>query len=166
MSDFRFTVAFLLPEKARRTKNFRELLSYAHSMGFQTLLSSCQNDSMLLLRAGKPRCTPLEVANLFIALHLLAAQRRKDLIIVGTIDQSKYEHCLFATLSIEKFHNWSHHLMNKLAGRDVSEAEPLQAHPGPQADRPPATEQTESTQADTTKPLTVVMSDDEARVLH
>lgn len=166
MSDFRFTVAFMLPEKVRRTKNFCELLDYAHSMDFQTSLSSCLNDSQVLLRAGKAHCSPLEVANLFVALHLLVAQRKQDLIIVGTIDQTKYEHCLFATLSIEKIRHWSEHLMNRLAGRDVSEEEPLQAPSGPQEERPPATGQTESTQSDTSKPLTVVLSDNEARVLH
>ena len=115
MNTFRYTVAFMLPVKAKRTKNFRELLEYAHSMAFEFLVSDCLDNSELLLRAGKVRCTPLEVANLLIALHLLATQRRQDLIIVGRINQVKYQHRLFATLSIEKLRHWSQHLTNMLA---------------------------------------------------
>jgi len=105
----------MLPVKAKRTKNFRELLEYAHSMGLEFQVSNCLDNSELLLRAGKVRCTPQEVANLLIALHLLGTQRRKDLIIVGRINQMKYQHCLFATLSIEKLRHWSEHLTNMLA---------------------------------------------------
>ena len=115
INTFTYTVAFRLPVKASRTKNFRELLEYAHSMGFEFLVSNCLDNSKLLLRAGKVRCTPPEVANLLIALHLLATQRRQDLFIVGRINQVKYQHCLFATLSIEKLRHWSQHLTNMLA---------------------------------------------------
>jgi hypothetical protein len=115
MNTFTYTVAFMLPVKAKRTKNFRELLEYAYSMGFEFLVSECLDNSGLLLRAGKVGCTPQEVANLLIALHLLASQRRQDLIIVGRINQVKYQHCLFATLSIEKLRHWSQHLTNMLA---------------------------------------------------
>jgi hypothetical protein len=122
MNTFTYTVAFMLPVKAKRTKNFRELLEYAHSMGFGFLVSSCLDNSELLLRAGKARCTPLELANLLTALHLLATQRRQDLIIVGRINQVKYQHCLFATLSIEKLRHWSEHLTNLLATNRLYEA--------------------------------------------
>jgi len=115
INTFTYTVAFRLPVKASRTKNFRELLEYAHSMGFEFLVSNCLDNNELLLRAGKVGCTPQEVANLLIALHLLASQRRQDLIIVGRINQVKYQHCLFATLSIEKLRHWSQHLTNMLA---------------------------------------------------
>ena len=63
------------------------------------------------------------MADLLIALHLLATQRREDLIIVGTIDRVKYQHCLFATLSIEKLSNWSEHLANVLT-RNRSDEDP------------------------------------------
>ncbi len=115
MNTFTYTVAFMLPVKAKRTKNFRELLEYAHLMGFEFLVSNCLDNSKLLLRSGKVRCTPPEVANLLIALHLLATQRRQDLIIVGRTNQVKYQHCLFATLSIEKLRHWSQYLTNMLA---------------------------------------------------
>lgn len=120
INTFTYTVAFRLPVKASRTKNFRELLEYAHSMGFEFLVSNCLDNNELLLRAGKVCCTPQEVANLLIALHLLASQRRQDLIIVGRINQVKYQHCLFATLSIEKLRHWSQHLTNMLATNRLS----------------------------------------------
>jgi hypothetical protein len=121
MNTFTYTVAFMLPAKVRRTKNFGELLEYAHSMGFEFLVSDCLNNNGLLLRVAKVRCSPLEAANLLIALHLLAAQRRQDLIIVGRINQVKYQHCLFATLSIEKIRHWSQHLTNMLATNRLDE---------------------------------------------
>ena len=115
MKDFSFTVAFLLPVKAEKTKNFRELLKYSDDLGFKTSFSRCIGDSQILLRAGKRACTPLQVANLLIALHLLATQRKEDVIIVGAVDGVKYQHRLFATLSIEKIRNWTTHLSDKLA---------------------------------------------------
>ena len=115
MKDFRFTVAFLLPVKAEKSKNYRELLKYAEIMGFQARSSRCIGDSKILLRVGKVASTPLEVANLLIALHLLATQRKEDVVIVGTVDHVKYQHRLFATLSIEKIRNWSDHLFNGVA---------------------------------------------------
>jgi hypothetical protein len=124
MNTFTYTVAFMLPAKAKRTKNFRELLEYARSMGFEFLVSNCLDNSELLLRARKARCTPLELANLLMALHLLATQRRQDLIIVGRINQVKYQHCLFATLSIEKIRHWSQHMTNMLATNSLYEEAP------------------------------------------
>jgi len=121
MNTFTYTVAFMLPAKAKKTKNYRELLEYAQSMGFKFLVSGCLDNSELLLRARKTRCTPLELANLLMALHLLATQRRQDLIIVGRINQAKYQHCLFATLSIEKIRHWSQHLTNLLATNNLYE---------------------------------------------
>ena len=121
MNTFTYTVAFLLPVQAKTTKNFRELLEYARSMGFEFQVSSCLDSSSLLLRAGKVRCTPQEVASLLIGLHLLATQRRQDLIIVGRINQVKYQHCLFATLSIEKLRHWSQHLTDMLAANRLDE---------------------------------------------
>ena len=86
MKEFSYTVAFLLPVKAEKTKNFKELLKYSEAMGFQSRLSHCIGNSKVLLRTGKAACTPLEVANLLIALHLLATQRKEDVVIVGAID--------------------------------------------------------------------------------
>ena len=162
MNTFTYTVAFMLPAKARRTKNFGELLEYAHSMGFEFLVSDCLANNGLLLRAAKVRCTPLEVANLLIALHLLATQRRQDLIIVGRINQVKYHHCLFATLSIEKLRHWSQHLTNMLAtnslDEEASRGVAQRGHkggPSKHTDVPPA---------EVTIPLTSVVYDQ--RVLH
>ena len=115
MKEFSYTVAFLLPVKAEKTKNFKELLKYSEAMGFQSRLSHCIGNSKVLLRTGKAACTPLEVANLLIALHLLATQRKEDVVIVGAIDGVKYQQRLFATLSIEKIRNWSEHLSDRLA---------------------------------------------------
>jgi len=164
MNAFKYTVAFLLPVKAKGTKNFRELLKYAHSMGFDFLISNCLNDSKLLLRAAKVRCTPLEVANLLIALHLLATQRREDLIIVGTIDQVKYQHCLFATLSIEKLRNWSQHLANMLATNRLSEEVSRGAAARKHEDRPAKPREVHTNRAEGKSPITAVV--DEPRVLH
>ena len=162
MNRFTYTVAFMLPVKAKRTKNFRELLEYAHSMGFEFLVSSCLGNSQLLLRTGKVRCTPQEVANLLIALHLLATQRRQDLIIVGRINQVKYQHCLFATLSIEKLRHWSHHLTkmlgtNRLYEKASGGVAPRKYEGGP-------SKPTDVHRAEVTTPLTSVV--DEQRVLH
>ena len=162
MNTFTYTVAFMLPAKARRTKNFGELLEYAHSMGFEFLVSDCLDNNGLLLRAAKDRCTPLEVANLLIALHLLATQRRQDLIIVGRINQVKYQHCLFATLSIEKIRHWSQHLTNMLAinrfDEEASRGVAPREHEGGPA-KPTDVHPTE-----VTIPLTSVVYDQ--RVLH
>lgn len=162
VSGFKFTVAFLLPVKAKGTKNFRELLKYAHFMGFQVLISNCLGNSKLLLRAGTARCTPLEVANLLIALHLLATQRREDLIIVGTIDHVKYQHCLFATLSIEKIRNWSQHLANTLARNRSYEEASRGTAPREHEDRPAIPGKVPTAEVKT--PLTAVVG--EQRVLH
>ncbi len=162
MNTFTYTVAFMLPVKAKRTKNFRELVEYAHSMGFDFLVSNCLDNSELLLRAGKVRCTPLEVANLLIALHLLATQRRQDLIIVGRINQVRYQHCLFATLSIEKLRHWSQHLTNMLATNRLyeraSRGVAAREHEG-RLSKP-----TDVHPAEVMIPLTYVV--DEQRVLH
>lgn len=164
MNAFKYTVAFLLPVKAKGTKNFRELLEYARSMGFQFLISNCMGNSRLLLRAGKVHCTPLEVANLLIALHLLATQRREDLIIVGTIDQAKYQHRLFATLSIAKLRSWSQHLADMLAANRLCEEASLAVAARKHEDRPHEPEQVHATKAQVKKPMRAVV--DEPRVLH
>ena len=164
MRDFSFTVAFLLPAKARKTKNFRQLLKYARDLGFRTLLSDCIKNTRILLRIGKPRCNPMEVANLFIALHLLTTQRKEDLIMVGTVDQAKYQHCLFATLSIEKMRNWTGHLMARLAGKTSYQESPL---PAPLvASESAVTSRTEASDPAVKKPMHVELSDTEPRVLH
>ena len=162
MNTFTYTVAFMLPEKAKRTKNFRELLEYARSMGFEFLVSNCLDNSELLLRAGKVRCTPLEVANLLIALHLLATQRRQDLIIVGRINQVKYQHCLFATLSIEKLRHWSQHLTNMLATNRLFEEASRSVAPREHDGGP--SKPTDVHPAEVTIPLNSVVY--EQRVLH
>ena len=162
MNTFTYTVAFLLPAKAKRTKNFRELLEYARSMGFEFLVSNCLDNSELLLRAGKVRCTPLEVANLLIALHLLATQRRQDLIIVGRINQVKYQHRLFATLSIEKLRHWSQHLTNTLVTNSLHEEASQGVAPRKHQGRP--FRHTNVHPAEVTIPLTSVVH--EQRVLH
>ena len=162
MNTFTYTVAFMLPEKAKRTKNFRELLEYARSMGFEFLVSNCLDNSELLLRAGKVRCTPLEVANLLIALHLLATQRRQDLIIVGRINQVKYHHCLFATLSIEKLRHWSQHLTNMLATNRLFEEASRSVAPREHDGGP--SKPTDVHPTEVTIPLTSVVH--EQRVLH
>ena len=165
MKDFRFTVAFLLPAKAGKSKNFRELLKYAEDMGFQARFSYCIDNSKILLRAGKVACTPLEVANLLIALHLLATQRKEDVVIVGAIDRVKYQHRLFATMSIERIRNWSDHLSNR-AATDESDTEsspgPIAAPPEKQVPRtPPQTPESEEK-----APLVVIPEGDQPRVLH
>ena len=152
----------MLPAKARRTKNFGELLEYAHSMGFEFLVSDCLDNNGLLLRAAKVRCTPLEVANLLIALHLLATQRRQDLIIVGRINQVKYQHCLFATLSIEKLRHWSQHLTHMLAANRLDEEASPGVAPREHEGRPP--KPTGRHTAVVTIPRRSVV--DEQRVLH
>jgi len=162
MNTFTYTVAFMLPVKAKRTKNFRELVEYAHSMGFEFLVSNCLDNSELLLRAGKVRCTPLEVANLLIALHLLATQRRQDLIIVGRINQVKYQHCLFATLSIEKLRHWSQHLTNTLTTNGLYED--ASRGVGPREHEGGPSKPTDVYPAAVTIPLTSVVY--EQRVLH
>ena len=162
MNTFTYTVAFMLPAKARRTKNFGELLEYAHSMGFEFLVSDCLDKGGLLLRAGKAHCTPMEVANLLIALHLLATQRRQDLIIVGRINQVKYQHCLFATLSIEKIRHWSQHLNNLLATNRLFEEASRGVAPREHAGG--RSEPTDVRPAEITIPLTSVVN--EQRVLH
>ena len=165
MKDFRFTVAFLLPVKAEKTKNFRELLKYAEAMGFHTRFSRCIGGSKILLTAGKVACAPLEVANLLIALHLLATQRKEDVIIVGTIDQVKYQHRLFATLSIEKIRNWSEHLSNRVA-TDESDAESRSQRIAlpPEKRQPRTPPQTPESEEKT--PLVVIPEGNQARVLH
>ena len=162
ISAFRYTVAFLLPVAAKGTKNFRELIEYARAMGFGFLISRCMGNSRLLLRGGKAHCTPLEMANLLIALHLLATQRREDLIIVGTIDQVRYQHCLFATLSIEKIRHWSQHLTNMLARNRLYEEASRGAEPGEHKDRQSMPGKVHK--ADVETPLTAVVR--EPRVLH
>lgn len=165
MKDFRFTVAFLLPAKAEKSKNFRELLKYAEAMGFQVRFSRCIGDSKILLRAGKVACTPLEVANLLIALHLLATQRREDVIMVGTIDRRKYQHRLFATLSIEKIRNWSDHLSSRVA-TDESDAEsrsrPIASPPETRRPRTPP----QAPESEEKTPLVVIPEGNQPRVLH
>jgi hypothetical protein len=162
MNTFTYTVAFMLPVKAKRTKNFRELLEYARSMGFEFLVSDCLDNSALLLRAAKVRCTPQEVANLLIALHLLATQRRHDLIIVGRINQVKYQHCLFATLSIEKLRHWSQHLTNMLAADRMYAEAPRGI--APRKNQGGSSRSTDVHVVEVTTPLTSVV--DEQRVLH
>ncbi len=166
MRDFSFTVAFLLPAKARKTKNFRQLLKYARDLGFRTLLSDCINNTRILLRIGKARCDPMEVANLFIALHLLTTQRKEDLIMVGTVDQAKYQHCLFATLSIEKMRNWTGHLMARLAGKTSHRESPLPTPAPLVASESAVTSRTGASEPAVKKPLHVELSDTEPRVLH
>lgn len=166
MSDFSFTVAFLLPAKAEHTKNFRELRKYAHTMGFRTLLSKCQNDSKLLLRTFRVGCGPLEVASLFIALHLLAAQRKEDLIMVGRINGRKYEHRLFATLSIERIADWSRHLMKRLASGDSQKEGPFQGPGHQQEGGPPRIRRAQKTGSETRTSVTVFPGESELRVLH
>ena len=166
MMDFSFTVAFLLPAKARKTKNFRQLLEYSHDMGFQTLLSDCINNTKVLLRLGKRRCSPMQMANLFIALHLLTTQRKEDLIMVGSVDGAKYQHCLFATLSIEKIRNWTSHLMERLAARGTSQHSPLPA-PAPLVARERATtSRTPASKPAVNEPVHIELSDAGSRVLH
>ncbi len=165
MKDFRFTVAFLLPAKAGKSKNFRELLKYAEDMGFQARFSYCIDNSKILLRAGKVACTPLEVANLLIALHLLATQRKEDVVIVGAIDHVKYQHRLFATLSIEKIRNWSDHLSNK-AATDESDTEnrsrPITSPPEKRLPKTPP----QAPESEEKAPLVVIPKGDQPRVLH
>ena len=161
MKDFKFTVAFLLPAKAEKTKNFKELLRYGDAMGFQSRLSRCLDNSKILFRVGKPACTPLEVANLLIALHLLATQRKEDVVIVGMIDGVKYQHRLFATLSIEKIRNWSEHLSSRLATRDPRARSQA-------AELPPAPERRDSEASSTEEkaPIVVIPNTAEPRVWH
>jgi hypothetical protein len=166
MSEFSFTVAFLLPAKAEHTKNFRELRKYAHSMGFRTLLSRCQNDSKLLLRAFGVSCGLLEVASLFIALHLLAAQRREDLIMVGRIDGRKYEHRLFATLSIERIADWSRHLAKRLASGESQKDGPFHGPGHPQEAGSRKIRRAQTTGSGTRTSVTVFPDESEPRVLH
>ncbi len=165
MKDFSFTVAFLLPVKAEKTKNFRELLKYADGLGFKTRLSRCIGDSKILLRAGKLACKPLEVANLLIALHLLATQRKEDVVIVGAVDGVKYQHRLFATLSIEKIRNWSDHLSNK-AATDQSDAEnrsrPITSRPQKRLPKTPP----QAPESEEKAPLVVIPKGGQPRVLH
>ncbi len=161
MTDFSFTVAFLLPVKAEKTKNFRELLKYSEAMGFQARLSRCIGNSKVLLRVGKPACTPLEVANLLIALHLLATQRKEDVVIVGTIDGVKYQHRLFATLSIEKIRNWSGHLSARLAS-DTTDAQT-----GPrESTRPTGKRLVKAPTSEEKAPIVVIPEGNEPRVWH
>jgi hypothetical protein len=166
MSDFSFTVAFLLPAKAEHTKNFRELQRYAHSMGFRILLSRCLNDSKLLLRAFRLNCGPLEVASLFIALHLLAAQRREDLILVGRIDGRKYEHRLFATLSIEKIADWSHHLMKRLISGESPNDGPFHRPGHREKAGPLKIRRARTPRSETRTPVAVFPRESGRRVLH
>ena len=164
MNAFKYTVAFLLPVKAKGTKNFRELLEYARAMGFEFLITSCMGNSRLLLRAGKARCTHLELADLLIALHLLATQRREDLIIVGTIDQAKYQHRLFATLSIEKLRSWSQHLADMLVANRLREEASQDVAARKHEDGPQTPEQVHATKTQVKQPIPAVV--DERRVLH
>ncbi len=164
MSRFSFTVAFLLPVKAEKSKNFRELLKYARLMGFHIGLSRCVNNSKLLLRFGKAHCGALEVASLFVALHLLATQRKEDLIIVGTIDATKFQHCFFATLSIEKIHDWTSHLMKRLASSDVDAQGPVRRLPYQKYNRPRTT--SEERAAKSKSSAFDVTDGPEPRVLH
>ena len=166
MTDFSFTMAFLLPSKARKTKNFRELLKYAHYLGFQTLLSNCINNTKVLLRLRKARCNPVEVANLFIAVHLVTSQRKEDLIMVGTVDQTKYQHCLFATLSIQKMRNWTDHLMARLARREAYEKAPFRGPAPPPASRSPGAGPRPAGKPAVKKPVPVDLTDTQPRVLH
>jgi hypothetical protein len=162
-NTFTYTVAFMLPAKAKRSKNFQELLEYARSMGIGFLISDCLDNSQLLLRAAKVRCTPQDVANLHVALHLLASQRRQNLIIVGSINHVKYQHCLFATLSIEKLRHWSQHLTEMLA-TSRSDEEASRGMEPRRHERGPSEPTGVHKKTDVTIPLTPVVH--EHRVLH
>ncbi len=161
MKDFKFTVAFLLPAKAEKTKNFKELLRYGDAMGFQSRLSRCLDNSKILFRVGKPACTPIEVANLLIALHLLATQRKEDVVIVGTVDGVKYQHRLFATLSIEKIRNWSGHLTSRLAT-----GEPQAWDQAVEVPRPPEKRRLEASTTEEKAPIVVIPSTEAPRIWH
>lgn len=109
MANFAFHVATLINNKAIETKNFNELLDYARSMGFHVATTpSCNERS--IVHFGKRDTGLLEVTDLLIGLHLLATQRHEDLTLVGKIDEHKFAHRLFGTLSIEKLRNWTSHL--------------------------------------------------------
>jgi len=109
MANFSFNVATLIHNKALNSKNFKELLDFAGAMGFHTATTpSCNERS--ILHFGKRDTALLEVTDLLIALHLFATQRHEDLTLVGKIDDRKFAHRLFGTLSIEKLRNWTGHL--------------------------------------------------------
>ncbi|MDH5545840.1 MAG: hypothetical protein OEZ43_09620 [Gammaproteobacteria bacterium] len=109
MSNFSFQITTLIQNKAINSKNFKELLDFAASLGFHSVTTpSCAEKT--LLHIGKRETGLLEVTDLLIALHLFATQRHEDLTLVGKMDEHKFSHRLFGTLSIEKLHNWSNHL--------------------------------------------------------
>jgi hypothetical protein len=109
MAHFSFHVATLIHNKALNSKNFKELLDFAGTLGFHAATTpSCNERSILHL--GKRQTAILEVTDLLIALHLFATQRHEDLTLVGKIDDHKFAHRIFGTLSIEKLRNWTSHL--------------------------------------------------------
>jgi hypothetical protein len=105
-----FELATLIPESAVNSKNFNELLQYIELMGFHAAFVHTHKDERIILRAGKKSSTILEVIEVFVALHLFAAQRKQDLVVVGKFDGEKYQHRVFGTLSIQKLRHWTESL--------------------------------------------------------
>lgn len=103
-------IATLLPDSALKSKNFGELVEYAKALGFQVAHTETGKEKHILLRIGKKSATMLDLTDILIAMHLFAAQRHQDLVVAGRLDEHKFHHCLFGTLSIEKIKNWTLHL--------------------------------------------------------
>ena len=110
-------LATLLPETALKSKNFNELLDYAKFLGFQSVFTETGKEKHILLRLGKKHATMLDLSDVLIALHLFAAQRHQDLVVAGRLDEQKFHHCLFGTLSIAKIRNWALHLQELAENR-------------------------------------------------
>lgn len=110
MKAVSFELATLIPESAIDSKNFGELIQYIELMGFHAAIVHTHSDERVILRAGKRSSTILEVIEVFVALHLFAAQRKHDLVVVGKFDGEKYQHRIFGTLSIQKLRHWTESL--------------------------------------------------------
>ena len=119
MSTFSFHLATLIDDKATKSKNYKELVEFSHSMGFHVVVTPVANGRDIL-HVGKRETALLEVTDLLIALHMFATQRHQDLILVGKIDDHKFTHRLFGTLSIEKLRNWSANLQEIMQKRTAA----------------------------------------------